>query len=227
MPASRGARSPARRRSGPWSSWRSWSRSGATSTPARSAGSAGAATPTGTSPSAPRPRRRMRSTGAPAAGSPATASPRRSIASRWRRPKACDWRSRACTGNSPWSEAAPASVLPSRAMTLSLPRGTRLPDRAVWLNGRIVRGEGAVVSVFDRGVRDGGGLFETLRVYAGKPFAWDRHMERLVLSAAELGFPVPPSPRQLRGALDEVLEANALADAVVRITVTRGVAGGR
>jgi len=112
-------------------------------------------------------------------------------------------------------------------MTLSLPRGTRLPDRAVWLNGRIVRGESAVVSVFDRGARDGGGLFETLRVYAGKPFAWDRHMERLVLSAAELGFPVPPSPRRLREAVDEVLEACALTDAAVRITVTRGVAGGR
>jgi len=112
-------------------------------------------------------------------------------------------------------------------MTLSLPRGTKLPDRAVWLNGRIVRGESAAVSVFDRGARDGGGLFETLRVYAGRPFAWERHMERLVLSAAELGFPVPPSPRRLREAVDEVLEACALTDAVVRITVTRGVAGGR
>ena len=112
-------------------------------------------------------------------------------------------------------------------MTLSLPRGTRLPDRAVWLNGRIVRGESAAVSVFDRGARDGGGLFETLRVYGGRPFAWERHMERLVLSAAELGFPVPPSPARLREAVAEVLEACALADAVVRVTVTRGVAGGR
>jgi branched-chain amino acid aminotransferase len=112
-------------------------------------------------------------------------------------------------------------------MALSLPRGTRLPDRAVWLNGRIVRGEDAAVSVFDRGARDGGGLFETLRVYGGRPFAWERHMERLVLSAAELGFPVPPSPSRLRDAVGEVLEACALSDAVVRITVTRGVAGGR
>jgi branched-subunit amino acid aminotransferase/4-amino-4-deoxychorismate lyase len=112
-------------------------------------------------------------------------------------------------------------------MTIPLPRGTRLPDRAVWLNGRIVRGELAAVSVFDRGARDGGGLFETLRVYGGRPFAWERHMERLVLSAAELGFPVPPSPSRLRDAVGEVLEACALSDAVVRVTVTRGVAGGR
>jgi branched-chain amino acid aminotransferase len=112
-------------------------------------------------------------------------------------------------------------------MTLPLPPGTRLPDRAVWLNGHIVHGEAAAVSVFDRGARDGGGLFETLRAYGGKPFAWERHMERLVLSAAELGFPVPPSPRRLRAAVDEVLAACGLTDAVVRITVTRGVAGGR
>ena len=97
----------------------------------------------------------------------------------------------------------------------------------MWLNGRIVRGELAAVSVFDRGARDGGGLFETLRVYGGRPFAWERHMERLVLSAAELGFPVPPSPSRLRAAVGEVLEACALSDAVVRVTVTRGVAGGR
>src|SRR5689334_25184800 len=102
-------------------------------------------------------------------------------------------------------------------MTLPLPRGTRLPDRAVWLNGRIVRGEAAAVSVFDRGARDGGGLFETLRVYGGRPFAWERHMERLVLSAAELGFPVPASPALLRGAVGEVVGACGLSAPVVRV----------
>jgi branched-chain amino acid aminotransferase len=112
-------------------------------------------------------------------------------------------------------------------MSLPLPPGARVPDRAVWLNGHLVRGQDAAVSVFDRGARDGGALFETLRCYAGRPFAWERHMERLVLSAAELGFPVPPSPIRLRAALDEVLAAEGLSDAVVRITVTRGIPGGK
>ncbi len=112
-------------------------------------------------------------------------------------------------------------------MALPLPRGTRLPDRTVWLNDRLVRGEDAALSVFDRGARDGGAILETLRTYDGVPFAWDRHMERLVLSAAELGFPVPPAPATLRAAVDQVLAAEGLRDAVVRITVTRGVAGGR
>ncbi|HEY6015696.1 MAG TPA: aminotransferase class IV, partial [Gaiellaceae bacterium] len=75
----------------------------------------------------------------------------------------------------------------------------------MWIDGRLVRGEAAAVSVFDRGARDGGGIFETLRVYGGRPFAWQRHMERLVLSAAELGFPVPAAPAKMREAIDALL----------------------
>lgn len=112
-------------------------------------------------------------------------------------------------------------------MSLPLPPGARLPDRPVWLNGRLVRGDEAALSVFDRGARDGGAVFETLRAYGGEPFAWERHMERLVLSAAELGFPVPPAPSRLREAVAEVLAAMGLRNAVVRITVTRGIPGGR
>ncbi len=112
-------------------------------------------------------------------------------------------------------------------MTLPLPKGARLPDRAVWMNGELVRGHAAAISVWDRGARAGGALFETLRCYGGVPLAWDAHLERLVLSAAELGFPVPPAPARLREAVAQVLEAERLADAVVRITVTRGIPGGR
>jgi branched-subunit amino acid aminotransferase/4-amino-4-deoxychorismate lyase len=102
-----------------------------------------------------------------------------------------------------------------------------VPDRALWINGRIARGPEAALSLFDRGARDGEGLFETLRVEDGRPHHWRRHLERLVVSAAELGFPVPPSPSVLAAALDEVLAANGLTDAAVRITVTRGIPGGR
>ncbi len=112
-------------------------------------------------------------------------------------------------------------------MSAGLPPGAKAPDRAVWIDGRIVRGADAVVSVFDRGARDGGGLFETLRVYDGRPFAWERHMERLVLSAAILGVPVPPAPAALRAGVDAVLAAQGLRDGVVRLTVTPGIAGGR
>jgi branched-subunit amino acid aminotransferase/4-amino-4-deoxychorismate lyase len=106
-------------------------------------------------------------------------------------------------------------------------RPPRVPDRTLWVNGTLARGEEAMLSLFDRGARDGEGVFETLRVYGGQPFQWDRHMERLVLSAAELGFPVPPAPSRLRHGLAQVLAAEGMSDAVARVTVTRGVPGGR
>ncbi|HYM80176.1 MAG TPA: aminotransferase class IV [Candidatus Limnocylindria bacterium] len=99
--------------------------------------------------------------------------------------------------------------------------------RARWLDGRLVRGAEAALSLDDRGARDGEGLLETLRVYAGRPFLWEHHLERLVVAAAELGFPVPPSPAILHRAVQELLAAESLADAAVRITVTRGVRGVR
>jgi branched-subunit amino acid aminotransferase/4-amino-4-deoxychorismate lyase len=108
--------------------------------------------------------------------------------------------------------------------------GSRRPDppgRALWIDGRLRHGEEAVLSLFDRGARDGEGLFETLRVQGGRPVQWERHLERLVLSAAELGFPVPPSLATLERAVAEVLRAGHLEEAAVRITVTRGVPGGR
>lgn len=99
--------------------------------------------------------------------------------------------------------------------------------RAAWIDGRLR--ETAEISLLDRGARNGEGLLETLRVDRGHPRHWQRHLERLVISAAELGFPVAPDPRLLRHALAEVLEANGLleTDAAARITMTRGVPGRR
>ena len=120
----------------------------------------------------------------------------------------------------PSSTASPTRSSDRRAVV-------RVPDRAAWVNGRIVRGEQAMLSLHDRGARDGEGLFETIRITAGRPHQWAWHMERLVLSAAELGFPVPPAPARLAEALQALLEVERLSDAAARITVTRGVPGGR
>lgn len=125
--------------------------------------------------------------------------------------------------------SSPSAGAEARARPASpwLPPGATPPERTVWLNGQMVRGGDASLSLFDRGARDGGGIFETVRVYAGQPFDWTRHMERLVLAAAVLGFPVPSAPSRLRHALAQVLANEGLSDAVARLTVTRGIAGGR
>jgi len=67
----------------------------------------------------------------------------------------------------------------------------------------------------------GDGVFETLRVYAGVPFAWTRHLERLGHSARGLGLEVPDGAR-LRTAADEVLAANRITEGRLRITLTGG-----
>jgi len=92
----------------------------------------------------------------------------------------------------------------------------------VWVDGALRDVEHARVSPFDHGLLVGDGVFETLRVYGGRPFAWTRHLDRLEHSADGLGLPVPDrAVVQAAGA--EVLEANALKEARLRITVTGGV----
>jgi branched-subunit amino acid aminotransferase/4-amino-4-deoxychorismate lyase len=100
-------------------------------------------------------------------------------------------------------------------------------ERMVWMNGALCRASEARLSLEDRGARDGEGLFETLAVHRGQPVMWLEHMERMVLAAAELGFPVPPAPARLLAGLDQLLQAERLSDAVARVTVTRGLAVAR
>jgi branched-chain amino acid aminotransferase len=94
-------------------------------------------------------------------------------------------------------------------------------DLVLWLDGKLVRADEAGVSPFDHGLLVGDGVFETLRVYGGVPFAWTRHHQRLVRSAAGLGLTAPGS-QELRAAVDAVLAANDLTDGRVRLTVTGG-----
>jgi branched-chain amino acid aminotransferase len=67
----------------------------------------------------------------------------------------------------------------------------------------------------------GDGVFETLRVYEGIPFAWTRHHDRLMHSANGLRLPVPDTGT-LRAVADAVLDANELRDGRLRITITGG-----
>src|SRR5207247_677105 len=93
----------------------------------------------------------------------------------------------------------------------------------VWVNGRLVRGAEASVSVFDRAFLLGDGLFETMRARGGRLFRLDRHLARLEQGAARLRLPLPMPAHELAQAIQETLAANGLEDAAVRLTVSRGV----
>jgi len=94
----------------------------------------------------------------------------------------------------------------------------------VCLDGAVVPASRAKVSVFDRGLLYGDGLFETVRCYNGTPLALRAHLGRLRASARFLGIPVPGRPWARD--IDRLLRRNRLlsTDAWVRITLTRGAA---
>jgi branched-chain amino acid aminotransferase len=94
---------------------------------------------------------------------------------------------------------------------------------AVWVDGRLVDEAEARVSPFDHGLLTGDGVFETLAVYRGVPFAARRHLDRLARSAAGLRLPVTDAA-VLRAAMDAVVAANGLTEGRLRVTVTGGVA---
>jgi len=95
---------------------------------------------------------------------------------------------------------------------------------AVWINGDLIPDNEARISIFDHGLVVGDGVFETVKVVAGQPFALTRHLARLGRSAAGLGLP-PPDLEQIRaGAMDVIKSSGEIPLARMRITVTGGIA---
>lgn len=91
----------------------------------------------------------------------------------------------------------------------------------LWINGGLVDEVDARVSPFDHGLLTGDGVFETLRVAGGRPFAARRHLDRLARSAAGMGLPCPPAAVVL-GAMEDVIGANDLLEGRLRVTLTGG-----
>lgn len=91
-----------------------------------------------------------------------------------------------------------------------------------WWNGSLVATDEPAVSVLDHGFTVGDGVFETLTVTGGVPFALTRHIARLGRSAEGLGL-APPDPDLVRTAVEETLAAaGGLTEARLRITYTSG-----
>ncbi|MDZ4405962.1 aminotransferase class IV [Prosthecobacter sp.] len=91
----------------------------------------------------------------------------------------------------------------------------------IWLNGRIISTAEARISPFDHGFLVGDGVFETLVARNGKPFTLTRHWRRLVASCESMGITPPVFETYLK-AIHDVMNANHLTDARVRVTLTSG-----
>ncbi|MBI3621886.1 MAG: aminotransferase class IV [Nitrospirae bacterium] len=104
----------------------------------------------------------------------------------------------------------------------------RTPDvssdvaRVVSVNGRLQPAADARVSIFDRGLLYGDGIFETFRIYDGRPFRFNDHWRRLQRSTRSIGLRLPHTAAWFHRQIDTLLDANLLTDALVRLTITRG-----
>lgn len=91
-----------------------------------------------------------------------------------------------------------------------------------WVDGRMVDSvEALTVAGAGGGGRTGDGLFESVKVVRGRPFALTRHLSRLAASAQALGLP-EPDDREVRRGVAAVLEGHDLALGRIRITFTGG-----
>jgi aminodeoxychorismate lyase len=93
----------------------------------------------------------------------------------------------------------------------------------VFLNGSFVADDEAKISIFDRGFLYGDGLFEAIRIFRGRPFRWAHHFARLEQGAAFLKIRVPFAEAELREYVRELVERNQMPEALLRLTLSRGV----
>jgi branched-chain amino acid aminotransferase len=91
----------------------------------------------------------------------------------------------------------------------------------IWVDGGLRDVADATVSVLDHGLTVGDGVFETIKAVEGHAFALDRHLARLVRSAAGLGLPEPDLDEVAR-ACEAVLAANPAELGRLRLTYTGG-----
>src|SRR5215204_2536116 len=104
----------------------------------------------------------------------------------------------------------------------------RLPDERnatiyAHVGGELLPRDQAKVSVFDSSVQGGDAVWEGLRVYNGRIFQLDAHLDRLHDSAKAMAFADIPPRDEIKQAIFATLQAYGMRDgAHIRLTLTRG-----
>jgi branched-chain amino acid aminotransferase len=92
----------------------------------------------------------------------------------------------------------------------------------VYISGKLYDKSEAKVSVYDHGLLYGDGVFEGIRVYAGKVFRLREHVDRLYESARHIQLEIPLSREKIAEAVSSTVRANNKENGYVRLIVTRG-----
>jgi branched-chain amino acid aminotransferase len=88
------------------------------------------------------------------------------------------------------------------------------------LDGIVMDAADAHISVLDEGLLRGDGVFEVVRIYGGRPFGLEEHLERMVRSAESIRLPFDDDA--VRSDAAALLQATGDADGALRLVVTRG-----
>lgn len=91
-----------------------------------------------------------------------------------------------------------------------------------WLNGEFADEQQAQVGLSDAGLLHAAGVFTTMRASAASVVRLEQHLRRVRSSCAVLHIPLRYNDEQLSGAAGQLLMKNALSEARLRLTVTRG-----
>jgi branched-chain amino acid aminotransferase len=93
----------------------------------------------------------------------------------------------------------------------------------IWLDGKWHDRETATVSVYDHGLLYGDGVFEGIRIYNGKTFRLQEHLERLYDSAKAILMTVPMPRDEMAAITEEGVRRSGITEGYIRHIVTRGV----
>jgi branched-chain amino acid aminotransferase len=92
----------------------------------------------------------------------------------------------------------------------------------VWIDGRIVDGAQARIPVTDHGLLYGDGIFEGIRIFAGRVFRLEAHLARFATAAKAIALELPGGGQAMREIVLETARAYGARDAYVRLIATRG-----
>ena len=105
----------------------------------------------------------------------------------------------------------------------------QLPDSRnenilIYVGSELLPRQEAKISVFDSLAQGGDGVWEGLRVYKGRIFALDPHLDRLLDSPHAMAFTQIPTREEIKKAIFKTLKANGMRDEVhIRLTLSRGM----
>lgn len=97
-------------------------------------------------------------------------------------------------------------------------------ENLAWIDGSYYNLEEAKISIEDRGYLLGDGVYEVIRVYKGRPFYLDAHLERLQRSAEAIRIDLPHQLRDISSTALELVDKGSCVEGYIYMQLTRGSA---